>query len=75
MVGDHLEVFSLGFRNTLFVGHYSLSILLSFLILPIVVDFMGMNITLKIRWCFFTNRYGTWDVDNGIVVVENGVPV
>jgi multidrug efflux pump subunit AcrB len=65
-------MFFLGFRNALFVGiAIPLSILLSFLILPILGDFMGMNITLNTMVLFATVMGLGMLVDNGIVVVEN----
>ena len=65
-------MFFLGFRNALFVGiAIPLSILLSFLILPIVGDFLGMNITLNTMVLFATVMGLGMLVDNGIVVVEN----
>ncbi len=65
-------MFFLGFRNALFVGiAIPLSILLSFLILPIVGDLLGMNITLNTMVLFATVMGLGMLVDNGIVVVEN----
>src|SRR5690606_35826093 len=65
-------MFFLGFRNALFVGiAIPLSILLSFLILPIVGDFIGINITLNTMVLFATVMGLGMLVDNGIVVVEN----
>lgn len=65
-------MFFLGFRNALFVGiAIPLSILLSFLILPFVGDFMGLNITLNTMVLFATVMGLGMLVDNGIVVVEN----
>lgn len=65
-------MFFLGFRNALFVGiAIPLSIFLSFLILPIVGDFMGMNVTLNTMVLFATVMGLGMLVDNGIVVVEN----
>ncbi|MEZ4793699.1 MAG: efflux RND transporter permease subunit [Gelidibacter sp.] len=65
-------MFFLGFRNALFVGiAIPLSILLSFLILPIAGDFLGMNITLNTMVLFATVMGLGMLVDNGIVVVEN----
>jgi multidrug efflux pump len=65
-------MFFLGFRNALFVGiAIPLSILLSFLILPIVGDFLGINITLNTMVLFATVMGLGMLVDNGIVVVEN----
>jgi multidrug efflux pump len=65
-------MFFLGFRNALFVGiAIPLSILLSFLILPIFGGFLGMNITLNTMVLFATVMGLGMLVDNGIVVVEN----
>ncbi|MGB0949137.1 MAG: efflux RND transporter permease subunit, partial [Marinirhabdus sp.] len=65
-------MFFLGFRNALFVGiAIPLSILLSFLILPVVGDFIGINITLNTMVLFATVMGLGMLVDNGIVVVEN----
>jgi len=65
-------MFFLGFRNALFVGiAIPLSILLSFLILPIVGNMLGMNITLNTMVLFATVMGLGMLVDNGIVVVEN----
>ena len=65
-------MFFLGFRNALFVGiAIPLSILLSFLILPIAGDFMDINITLNTMVLFATVMGLGMLVDNGIVVVEN----
>jgi len=65
-------MFFLGFRNALFVGiAIPLSILLSFLVLPVVGDFMGINITLNTMVLFATVMGLGMLVDNGIVVVEN----
>lgn len=65
-------MFFLGFRNALFVGiAIPLSILLSFLIIPIVGDALGMNITLNTMVLFATVMGLGMLVDNGIVVVEN----
>ncbi|WP_370478958.1 efflux RND transporter permease subunit [Tamlana flava] len=65
-------MFFLGFRNALFVGiAIPLSILLSFLILPVVGDGLGMNITLNTMVLFATVMGLGMLVDNGIVVVEN----
>jgi len=65
-------MFFLGFRNALFVGiAIPLSILLSFLILPIAGDFVGVNLTLNTMVLFATVMGLGMLVDNGIVVVEN----
>lgn len=65
-------MFFLGFRNALFVGiAIPLSILLSFLILPIAGDFLGVNLTLNTMVLFATVMGLGMLVDNGIVVVEN----
>ena len=65
-------MFFLGFRNALFVGiAIPLSILLSFLLLPIVGDAIGINITLNTMVLFATVMGLGMLVDNGIVVVEN----
>ncbi len=65
-------MFFLGFRNALFVGiAIPLSILMSFLILPIFGDFLGLNITLNTMVLFATVMGLGMLVDNGIVVVEN----
>lgn len=65
-------MFFLGFRNALFVGiAIPLSILLSFLIIPIVGGALGMNITLNTMVLFATVMGLGMLVDNGIVVVEN----
>ncbi|WP_257667590.1 efflux RND transporter permease subunit [Parapedobacter tibetensis] len=65
-------MFFLGFRNALFVGiAIPLSILLSFLILPIAGDFVGINLTLNTMVLFATVMGLGMLVDNGIVVVEN----
>lgn len=65
-------MFFLGFRNALFVGiAIPLSILLSFLILPIVGNLIGINITLNTMVLFATVMGLGMLVDNGIVVVEN----
>lgn len=65
-------MFFLGFRNALFVGiAIPLSILLSFLILPIAGDFSGVNLTLNTMVLFATVMGLGMLVDNGIVVVEN----
>lgn len=65
-------MFFLGFRNAIFVGiAIPLSIMMSFLILPILGDFMGMNITLNTMVLFATVMGLGMLVDNGIVVVEN----
>ncbi len=65
-------MFFLGFRNALFVGiAIPLSILLSFLLLPLVGDFIGINITLNTMVLFATVMGLGMLVDNGIVVVEN----
>ncbi|MEP2937514.1 MAG: efflux RND transporter permease subunit [Gilvibacter sp.] len=65
-------MFFLGFRNALFVGiAIPLSILLSFLILPIVGGFIGISITLNTMVLFATVMGLGMLVDNGIVVVEN----
>tara|TARA_R110000850_G_scaffold277058_1_gene421915 strand:+ start:159522 stop:163190 length:3669 start_codon:yes stop_codon:yes gene_type:complete len=65
-------MFFLGFRNALFVGiAIPLSILLSFLILPIAGDFAGVNLTLNTMVLFATVMGLGMLVDNGIVVVEN----
>lgn len=65
-------MFFLGFRNALFVGiAIPLSILLSFLILPIAGDVIGLNLTLNTMVLFATVMGLGMLVDNGIVVVEN----
>ncbi|WP_339611380.1 efflux RND transporter permease subunit, partial [uncultured Planktosalinus sp.] len=65
-------MFFLGFRNALFVGiAIPLSILLSFLILPIAGDLSGVNLTLNTMVLFATVMGLGMLVDNGIVVVEN----
>lgn len=65
-------MFFLGFRNAIFVGiAIPLSIMMSFLVLPIFGDFMGMNITLNTMVLFATVMGLGMLVDNGIVVVEN----
>ncbi|GGD82499.1 efflux RND transporter permease subunit [Planktosalinus lacus] len=65
-------MFFLGFRNALFVGiAIPLSILLSFLLLPIAGDFSGVNLTLNTMVLFATVMGLGMLVDNGIVVVEN----
>ena len=65
-------MFFLGFRNALFVGiAIPLSILLSFLILPIAGDIVGVNLTLNTMVLFATVMGLGMLVDNGIVVVEN----
>ena len=65
-------MFFLGFRNALFVGiAIPLSILLSFLILPIAGEAMDLNITLNTMVLFATVMGLGMLVDNGIVVVEN----
>jgi multidrug efflux pump subunit AcrB len=65
-------MFFLGFRNAIFVGiAIPLSIMMSFLILPIFGGFMGMNITLNTMVLFATVMGLGMLVDNGIVVVEN----
>ena len=65
-------MFFLGFRNALFVGiAIPLSIFLSFLMLPLVGDFLGLNVTLNTMVLFATVMGLGMLVDNGIVVVEN----
>jgi multidrug efflux pump len=65
-------MFFLGFRNALFVGiAIPLSIMLSFLLLPVVGDFSGVNLTLNTMVLFATVMGLGMLVDNGIVVVEN----
>ncbi len=65
-------MFFLGFRNALFVGiAIPLSILMSFLILPIFGGFLDLNITLNTMVLFATVMGLGMLVDNGIVVVEN----
>lgn len=65
-------MFFLGFRNALFVGiAIPLSILLSFLILPVVGNALEMNVTLNTMVLFATVMGLGMLVDNGIVVVEN----
>ena len=65
-------MFFLGFRNAIFVGiAIPLSIMMSFLILPIFGGFMGINITLNTMVLFATVMGLGMLVDNGIVVVEN----
>jgi multidrug efflux pump subunit AcrB len=65
-------MFFLGFRNAVFVGiAIPLSIMMSFLVLPIFGGFMGMNITLNTMVLFATVMGLGMLVDNGIVVVEN----
>jgi len=65
-------MFFLGFRNAIFVGiAIPLSIMMSFLVLPIFGGFMGMNITLNTMVLFATVMGLGMLVDNGIVVVEN----
>lgn len=65
-------MFFLGFRNALFVGiAIPLSILLSFLLLPIAGDIIGLNLTLNTMVLFATVMGLGMLVDNGIVVVEN----
>src|SRR5690606_5725033 len=65
-------MFFLGFRNALFVGiAIPLSILLSFLILPIAGDVIGLNLTLNTMVLFAMVMGLGMLVDNGIVVVEN----
>ncbi|MCR9181894.1 MAG: efflux RND transporter permease subunit [Flavobacteriaceae bacterium] len=65
-------MFFLGFRNALFVGiAIPLSILLSFLILPIAGNIVGVNLTLNTMVLFATVMGLGMLVDNGIVVVEN----
>lgn len=65
-------MFFLGFRNALFVGiAIPLSILLSFLILPVAGDIIGLNLTLNTMVLFATVMGLGMLVDNGIVVVEN----
>jgi len=65
-------MFFLGFRNALFVGiAIPLSILMSFLILPVFGGFLGLNITLNTMVLFATVMGLGMLVDNGIVVVEN----
>ncbi len=65
-------MFFLGFRNALFVGiAIPLSILLSFLILPVAGDIVGVNLTLNTMVLFATVMGLGMLVDNGIVVVEN----
>lgn len=65
-------MFFLGFRNAIFVGiAIPLSIMMSFLLLPVLGGFMGMNITLNTMVLFATVMGLGMLVDNGIVVVEN----
>lgn len=65
-------MFFLGFRNALFVGiAIPLSILLSFLLLPIAGEIIGLNLTLNTMVLFATVMGLGMLVDNGIVVVEN----
>ncbi|WP_299524534.1 efflux RND transporter permease subunit [Winogradskyella sp.] len=65
-------MFFLGFRNAIFVGiAIPLSIMMSFLILPIFGGFIGINITLNTMVLFATVMGLGMLVDNGIVVVEN----
>lgn len=65
-------MFFLGFRNAIFVGiAIPLSIMMSFLVLPIIGGFMGINITLNTMVLFATVMGLGMLVDNGIVVVEN----
>jgi multidrug efflux pump len=65
-------MFFLGFRNALFVGiAIPLSILLSFLILPVAGDIIGINLTLNTMVLFAMVMGLGMLVDNGIVVVEN----
>lgn len=65
-------MFFLGFRNAIFVGiAIPLSIMMSFLVLPILGGFMGINITLNTMVLFATVMGLGMLVDNGIVVVEN----
>jgi multidrug efflux pump subunit AcrB len=65
-------MFFLGFRNAVFVGiAIPLSIMMSFLLLPVLGNFMGMNITLNTMVLFATVMGLGMLVDNGIVVVEN----
>ena len=65
-------MFFLGFRNAIFVGiAIPLSIMMSFLILPIFGGSIGINITLNTMVLFATVMGLGMLVDNGIVVVEN----
>lgn len=65
-------MFFLGFRNALFVGiAIPLSILLAYLMLPIVGGSLGLNITLNSMILYATVMGLGMLVDNGIVVVEN----
>ncbi|NQY06372.1 MAG: efflux RND transporter permease subunit, partial [Flavobacteriaceae bacterium] len=65
-------MFFLGFRNAIFVGiAIPLSIMMSFLLLPVLGAAMGMNITLNTMVLFATVMGLGMLVDNGIVVVEN----
>lgn len=65
-------MFFLGFRNAIFVGiAIPLSIMMSFLLLPVLGGAMGMNITLNTMVLFATVMGLGMLVDNGIVVVEN----
>ena len=62
-------MFFLGFRNALFVGiAIPLSIFLNFLLLPILGDFLDMNITLNTMVLFATVMGLGMLVDNGIVL-------
>src|SRR5690606_12682665 len=65
-------MFFLGFRNALFVGiAMPLPIFINFMILPIVGDFLDINITFNTMVLFATVMGLGMLVDNGIVVVEN----
>lgn len=65
-------MFFLGFRNAIFVGiAIPLSIMMSFLILPLFGGAIGINITLNTMVLFATVMGLGMLVDNGIVVVEN----
>ncbi|WP_196885380.1 efflux RND transporter permease subunit [Aureivirga sp. CE67] len=65
-------MFFLGFRNAMFVGiAIPLSMLMSFMILPMIGGSMDMNITLNTMVLFASVMGLGMLVDNGIVVVEN----
>src|SRR5690606_7174602 len=65
-------MFFLGVRNALFVGiAIPLSIFLDFMIVPVLGDFLDINITLNTMVLFATVMGLGMLVDNGIVVVEN----
>jgi multidrug efflux pump subunit AcrB len=65
-------MFFLGARNAAFVGiAIPLSMLMSFLLLPTIGSFLGMNVTLNTMVLFASVMGLGMLVDNGIVVVEN----